>query len=107
MFEGMKDMAKLVKQAKDMKSKMKQVQSELKKAIVEGQNKNGKVTVKLTGELECVDVTIDPAVLAPTNQKALQKALLEAFNDAAEKSKKLATSRLSDISGNLNIPGLD
>jgi len=107
MFEGMKDMAKLMKQAKDMKSKMKEVQKELKKTIVEGQNKNGKVSVKITGELECTEVTIDPAVLSPSNQKALQKALVEAFNDAAGKSKNLATNRLSDISGNFNIPGLE
>jgi nucleoid-associated protein EbfC len=106
MFEGMKDMAKLVKQAKDMKSKMKDVQAELKKLTVEGYNKNRKVKVTLTGELECVDVEIDPAVLSPNNQKAIQKALQEAFNDAAEKSKGLATSRLSDISGDFNLPGL-
>ena len=101
MFDKLKDMGKLMKEASEMKSKMKKVQDELKNLKVTGQAEGGKVQVVLTGELDCVSVTVDPTV----SQAALSKALIKAFNDAAEQAKKLATSKLAEISGGLNLPG--
>ena len=107
MFEGLKDMGKLMKQAKEMRSKMKVVQSELKKLKVSGMDKKGFIKVALTGELECVGVQIlDEEVLAPSNKATLEKAIEQAVNRAAEESKKIATSKLSAVSGGMNIPGL-
>jgi nucleoid-associated protein EbfC len=104
MFEGLKDMGKLLKQAGEMKSKMKAIQEELKRVSVTGSAEGGKIEVVLSGELECLDVRIDPSLAG--NVGALQKALVRAFNDASKKSKELAASKLSDISGGLNLPGL-
>ncbi len=106
MFEGLKDMGKLLKQAGEMKSKMKKIQDELKKVRVTGAAEGGKIEVVISGELEVLDIKIDPSLLAPGSQQTIQKGLLKAFNDASKKSKELATSKLSDISGGLDIPGL-
>lgn len=106
MFEGIKDMGKLLKQAKEMKSKMKSVQNELKKMTVTGLSKKRKAKVILTGELECVEITFDPELNTRENCKALAKELKEAFNDAAVQAKGLATNKLSDISKGMDIPGL-
>lgn len=104
MFDGLKDMGKLLKQAGEMKSKMKQIQEELKKVKVSGTAEGGKVEVVLSGELECLDVIIDPSF--GSNTVALQRALQKAFNESARKAKELATTKLSDISGGLNLPGM-
>ena len=101
MFEKMKDMGKLMKQAGEMKSKMKKVQEELKSLRVTGAAEGGKVQIVLTGELECVSITVDPSLTGTALTKALQKA----FNDAAKQSKDLATTKLTEISGGLNLPG--
>lgn len=106
MFEGLKDMGKLVKQAKEMKSKMKNVQDELKEIKVTGRSASGNIEVTLTGELVCTDIKIAPSLLEPGMADIMKKQLKEAFNEAAEKSKQLATSKLSDISKGFNIPGL-
>jgi len=99
----MKDMGKLMKQAQEMKSKMKKVQDELKKTLVTAKDRKEIVEVTVTGELECRSLKI----LKPeTDQVKLEAALKEAVNDANSKAKGLATSRLSEISGGLNIPGL-
>jgi nucleoid-associated protein EbfC len=106
MFEGLKDMGKLVKQAKDMKSKMKNVQDELKHVKVTGRSASGNVEVVLTGELVCTDIKIAPSLLEQGMVENLKKQLKEAFNQAAEESKGIATAKLSDISKGFNIPGL-
>ena len=101
MFEGLKDMGKLMKQAKEMKSKMKAVQEQLKKTKVDGFSKDQTIKVILTGELDCVGVEIQN----PSDPKLTDK-MREAFNDAAQKSKQLAASQLQAVSGDLNLPGM-
>lgn len=103
MFEGMKDMGKLLKQAKDMKSKMKSVQDGLKKLLCVG-NADG-VEIILTGELECKEVNINNDDLLQ-NKKALQNAIKKAFNIAAGKAKDAATSQLSSVTGDMKLPGM-
>ncbi|MEK9657418.1 MAG: YbaB/EbfC family nucleoid-associated protein [bacterium] len=104
MFEGLKDVGKLLKDAKQMKSQMKEIQDELKSAKVIGKSKNALVVVEMTGELVITKVDIDDSLL--TQADVLKKSVMEACNDAAEKSKKLATGRLSHLSKGLNLPGM-
>lgn len=106
MFDGLKDMGKLLKQAKEMKSQMKKVQDQLKKLTVEGRGASGKIVVVLTGELEVVDVNIDPELLDKTYHKAFQKEMKKAITEATQKAKNMATEKLSAVSGDLNLPGM-
>lgn len=105
MFEGLKDMGKLLKQAKEMKVKMKKVQDELKKTKVTGSSSG--VEVIMTGELEVLEITIPEEFLNPAQKNRLEKEVKRAINDASKKAKDLASSKLSEVSGGLNIPGLD
>ncbi len=104
MFEGLKDMGKLVKQAKEMKGKMKKIQDELKSLEVTGEV--GGIIIVLTGELDVVRARIHPDLLKEANATKIEKAMVAAFNEASKKAKHLATSRLSALSGEFNIPGL-
>ncbi|MGE4169576.1 MAG: YbaB/EbfC family nucleoid-associated protein [Candidatus Margulisiibacteriota bacterium] len=104
MFEGLKDMGKLLKQAKEMKDKMKKIQEELKKIEVSAQALDGKVDVVLNGEMEALRITIDPSVA--NDPAKLSKGLIKAFNDATKKAKDIAASKLSVVSDGLNLPGL-
>ena len=97
-------MGKMLKKAKEMKSEMKKVQNELKDLIIEGK-KNG-VCVKVSGELECVEVSFENDTLPTTNLKELEKSIKHAFNQACKEAKNIASKRLSTISQGLNIPGL-
>ena len=106
MLDKMKDMGKLLKDAQQMKKKMKVVQDELKKTIVYGKSKNVLVMVSMTGELDVVKVDIDPSLIVTEKADILKKSVLEAINDASAKAKKLATSRLSEISKGMNLPGM-
>lgn len=106
MLDKMKDMGKLLKDAQEMKKKMKAVQDELKKAIVYGKSKNVLVMVTMSGELDVTKVDIDPSLLSPDKAEVLKKSVLEAINDASAKAKKLATGRLSEISKGMNLPGM-
>lgn len=106
MFDGLKDMGKLLKQAKEMKSKMQDVQKELKKVRVSSSAANDKIKIVVTGELEVVELSIEPSLLDPKHASSLEKALVKLFNDATNQAKTIATQKLSEVSGGLDIPGL-
>ena len=57
MFKG--NMAKMLKQAQEMQKQMESVQSELSDIIVDSESGGGMVKVKINGELEILELSID------------------------------------------------
>ena len=106
MFEGLKDVGKLLKDAKDMKKKMKAVQDELKRTVVMGQSKDGLVKVEMTGELQVTSININESLISSNSKKNIENKILESINDASFKAKKIASGQLEHISKGLNIPGM-
>ena len=106
MFEGLKDMGKLMKQAKEMRDKMKKVQDELKHEVVKVQSDNGKIKIEFSGELECISLQIDPELLKEEKIERVSKLLQQVINKGTKEAKELATKKLSAISGDLNLPGM-
>ena len=105
MFNQLKEMGNLAKKAKEMKSKMKDIQNELKGLRIET-DENG-IKVVMTGEMDCVEVTIkDEKLLASSNKEKLEKNLMKVFNKASQRAKSVASSKLSAVSKGLDIPGL-
>ena len=72
-------MGKLVKQAKEMKSKMKNVQDELKDVNVTGRSAAGNVEVILTGELVCTSIKIAPSLREPGMEDVMINQLTKLF----------------------------
>ena len=108
MLDKFKDMGKLLKQAKEMKSAMAEIQKQLKKELISAEwfsKKNKGIKVVVNGELEIQDVIIDPDLLTESNKKELEKGLKTVFTDAIKRAKDLATRKLSSASNGL-IPGM-
>jgi len=104
MLKKFQDMGKLLKQAQEMKAAMKKVQEELKVTKIPVSVKGDKIKVTLNGELDVLEVVIDPSMLSAQHANDLQSGVKEAFNEAIRKAKDLATAKLSKISGGL-VPG--
>jgi hypothetical protein len=64
------------------------------------------VEVVITGGLEVQSVKIKPEVVDPEDVEMLQDLILAAVNDAIQKGQALMDSRMSALTGGLNIPGL-
>jgi hypothetical protein len=94
----------LMRQARQFQEKMEKVQQELEKATVEASSGGGAVTVVMTGQQQLQSVKISPE--AAGDAEMLEDLVLTAMNEALKKSKELAASRLGELTGGLNIPGL-
>jgi len=100
------NMAGMLKQAQKMQADMARIQQELKDERVEVSVGGGSVRIVMTGDLQVVAVTIDPAALDPDDVALLEDLVTAAVNEAVRQAQDLATRRMAAVTGGLGIPGL-
>jgi DNA-binding YbaB/EbfC family protein len=98
----MKDPMKMLKQVQQMQDRMSKVQAELETETVEASAGGGAVRVVATGTQKVVSVTIDPSAASETEM--LQDMVVAAVNEAMEKSKQLAASKMQAVASGLGLP---
>ncbi len=94
----------MMRQAQRMQAQLQKIQEELETATVEGTAGGGVVKVVMTGKQVVESVTIEPE--AAEDLELLQDLVAAAFNDANQKTQEMAASKMSVITGGMNIPGL-
>jgi len=97
-----KDPMKMLKQVQQMQDRMSKVQTELETETVEASAGGGAVRVVATGTQKVVSVTIDPS--AASEPEMLQDMVVAAVNEAIEKSKQLAASKMQAVASGLGLP---
>jgi nucleoid-associated protein EbfC len=97
-----KDPMKMLRQVQQMQDRMAKVQSELESETVEASAGGGAVRVVATGTQKLVSVTIDPA--AASEVEMVQDMVVAAVNEAMEKSKQLAASKMQAVASGLGLP---
>lgn len=94
----------MMRQAQRQLAQLQKIQEELETLTVEGTAGGGVVKVVMTGKQAVESVEIDPD--AAEDIELLQDLMVAAFNDAATKAQEMASSKMSVITGGMNIPGL-
>lgn len=96
----MKDMSGLMRQAKEMQEKLKKAQMELEKEIVTG-SAGGVVEVSMTGTQRVIEVRLNEAKIRDISTERLQSLILQAVNDALERSRKVMAKKIGPLGGGL------
>ena len=97
---------RMMRQAQQLQRKMAQLQEELESATVEATAGGGVVTVVVTGKMTVESIVIDPDVVSPDDVDILQDLVTAAVNEGLNKAQEMVSSRMSELTGGLNIPGL-
>ena len=97
---------KMMQQLQKAQAEMAIAQDKLKDEVVEASAGGGMVTIKASGDLQILDVKIDPAALDPEDAEILQDMVLAAVNEALRAAQQLAEQRLGGIAGGLGLPGM-
>jgi DNA-binding protein, YbaB/EbfC family len=97
-----KDPLKMLRQVQQMQDKMNKVQEDLETETVEATAGGGAVRVVATGTQKVVSVTIDPDAASDTEM--LQDLVVAAVNEAMERSKQLAASKMQAVASGLGLP---
>ena len=98
------DMAKLMKQAQDMQSKMSDIQKQLEELNVEGESGGGliKAVVNAKGTLKSLD--IDKSLFNPSEKAVVEDLIVAAIRDAQQKSGDKAKEEMAKVTSDLNLP---
>ena len=99
----MTDFSKVLEQAKNMQSKMKETQETIKKIEVEGGAGGGLAKVYLNGDGELIKLYISPEIMRE-NKEILEDLIIAAHGDAKQKIKMKASEELSKITGGITLP---
>lgn len=102
----MRDMGKMLKQVQKLQAEMARVQEELASAKVEATAGGGVVRAVANGHGELISLTIDPAVVDPSDVTMLADLVLAAVNEAQRNARSLAEDRMKAVTGGMQIPGL-
>lgn len=92
---------------KKMQDDMARVQKELEEAHVTGEDPSKKVSIKVNGHKEAIEVKIDPAAIDPDDPQLLEDLVLFAIRDALAKADACSQEKMGSVTkGMPNIPGL-
>lgn len=100
----MVDFMKVMQQAQQMQGRLQQVQEELGRLTVSGTAGGGMVTVEADGRGVVRQVKIDPAVVNPADVEMLEDLVVVAVGEAQKKAAELAQSKMTELSGGLDLP---
>lgn len=100
----MPDFMKMLEQAQQMQSRLKQVQDDLEKTTVSSSSGSGMVTVEADGKGQITHVKIDPSVVNPSDVAMLEDLILVAARDVQKKAEDVAKVKMADVTGGLNLP---
>lgn len=107
MLKGLGDIASLMKSAKEMQGRMSEIQDRLALMRIQGSAGGGMVTFEVNGKQDVLGCTIDPTLFESGDREMVEELTVSAMNDALNKSKQAAAEAMQEITGGLNIPGME
>ena len=102
----MKNLQQLQQIMKQVHEMQEHLQKQLDDLLVEASAGGGMVTVKMNGQKRLVSVQIDKEVFASQDAEMLQDLVIAAVNEATRRVDEQLASRVGNLAGGLNIPGL-
>ncbi|MEO8863055.1 MAG: YbaB/EbfC family nucleoid-associated protein [Candidatus Saccharimonadales bacterium] len=86
--------------------KVKKLQKELQKMVIDVEQGDGAVVVQITGEQKIKKITIDPEFVDLDDISQLERWLEDAVKEAIQQSQKIAAEKMQPMMGVLGELGL-
>jgi DNA-binding YbaB/EbfC family protein len=100
----MKNLGQMMKQAQQMQARMSEMQEEMEAHEVEGVSGGGLVVVRVNGKFDVRGVSIDPALIDPSDPEMLEDLVAAAINDAKQKIDVFKQEKVAEMTGGLPLP---
>ena len=106
MFEKLSSLGALVKQAQQISGQMQQLSDKLKDRRTTGTAGGGMVEIEINGLLEVLRCRIDEQLISQRDRELIEDLVTAAMNQAVAKGKQLHTDAMKELTGGLEIPGV-
>ncbi|NCO03979.1 MAG: YbaB/EbfC family nucleoid-associated protein [Alphaproteobacteria bacterium] len=95
---------KMMQQAKEMQTKMAQMQDKLGDIIVEGSAGGGLVKVSMSCKGDVKSIYIDPSILNPEEKEIAEDLIKAALNDAKSKADQTMADETQKMMSDMGLP---
>ena len=102
-MQNLQQMQQILKQVQQFQE---QLQRQLDQLVVEASSGGGMVTVKMNGQKQLIAVRIERDVFASHDVDMLQDLVVAAVNEASRRVDEQLASKVGNLAGGLNLPGL-
>lgn len=106
MFKGLSNLGSLIKQAQQIGGRMQELSEKLKEHRATGSAGGGMVEIEVNGLLEVLRCKIDGELVAQGDRELIEDLVAAAANQAISKGKQLHTDAMKELTGGLELPGL-
>jgi nucleoid-associated protein EbfC len=106
MFKGLANLGSLLKQAQQLGGHMEKFTEEMKNRRTTGTAGGGMVEIELNGLLEVLKCRIEPELVARGDREMIEDLVVAAINQAIGKGKQLHATAIRELTGGLQLPGL-
>jgi nucleoid-associated protein EbfC len=103
-LSGLGDMAKMMKTAQDMQTKLAEMQGDLARIVVVGESGGGLVKARATAKGELTGLDIDPSIFVASEKEVVEDLILAAIKDAQAKGAARAQSEMGKMAEGLGLP---
>lgn len=107
MLGGLGNLPGLLKQAREMQSRMKEMQEAMASSRFEGESGGGIVRATVSGKLELVEIKIQPEMVRSGDVEMLEDLVKAAVCAAQRKAADGMKEEMQKMTGGMNLPGLD
>jgi DNA-binding YbaB/EbfC family protein len=101
---GLGDMAKLMKQAQEMQSKVTEMQEQLATMTVTGESGAGLVKATATAKGELTALDIDPSIFNEDDKEVVEDLILAAIKDAQAKAQEMSQEEMGKLTEGMGLP---
>ncbi|WP_437205177.1 YbaB/EbfC family nucleoid-associated protein [Planctomicrobium sp. SH664] len=105
MFQGLSNLAGLMKNAQQMQARAQELKQRLGEVQVSASVGGGMVRVEATGDQKITSIHVDPSLL--DDREMLEDLLLSGVNQALEQAREAAATEMSKLAEGLGIPGIE
>jgi DNA-binding YbaB/EbfC family protein len=106
MFKGLSNLSSLIKQAQQIGGQMQNLSEELKERRATGTAGGGMVEIEVNGLMEVLRCRIDGQLIAQGDRELIEDMVAAAVNQAAVKAKQLHAEAVKELTGGLDLPGV-
>ena len=101
---GLGDMAKMMKTAQEMQTKMAEMQEAMARTVVMGEAGGGLVKARVTAKGELTGLDIDPSILVPSEKEVIEDLIIAAIKDAQSKGAARQSEEMRKLTESLGLP---
>jgi DNA-binding YbaB/EbfC family protein len=107
MFGNIGQLMNIMKNAGQIKESMKDMNERLQAARFTGEAGGGQVQATVDGRGEMISIRIEPALVQGGDVELLEDLTCAAVRDAVNRSRTAIQKEMQEITGGLNLPGMD